>query len=62
MSKNKEYLEKLNDICHFLDNDDLHILYFISEIKNEFKNISEEKYKFWDKIHKLAIKKLINNE
>ena len=61
MPANKEILEKLEDICHYLDNDGLHILYFISEIKTEFKDISKEKYNFWDKIHKQAITKIIND-
>ena len=33
--------------------DDLKCLYMVSEIKRELKDISKERYEFWDTVHKI---------
>ena len=33
--------------------DDLKCLYMVSEMKRELKDISKDKYEFWDGVHKL---------
>ncbi len=33
--------------------DDLKCLYMVSEIKRELKDISKDRYEFWDAVHKL---------
>lgn len=44
--------EQAYEIILWLKND-LKCLYMVSEMKREFKDISKDKYEFWDKVHKL---------
>jgi hypothetical protein len=51
--------EQAQDLIHWLK-DDIKCLYMVSEIKNELKDISEEKYQYWDRVHKIIYNHFIN--
>ena len=41
--------------------DDLKCLYMVSEIKRELKDISKDRYEFWDAVHKLIYEHFNNS-
>lgn len=51
--------EMAEDIIHWLK-DDIKCLYMASEIKTELKDISQEKYEYWDRVHKNLLNHFIN--
>ena len=44
--------EQAHEIILWLKND-LKCLYMVSEMKRELKDISKDRYEFWDRVHKL---------
>ena len=44
--------EMTQDIIHWIKVD-YKCLYMVSTIKEEVKGLSQEKYEFWDRVHKL---------
>jgi hypothetical protein len=46
--------EQADEIILWLKND-LKCLYMVSEMKRELKDISKDRYKFWDRVHKIII-------
>lgn len=41
--------------------DDLKCLYMVSEMKRELKDISKDRYEFWDRVHKLIYEHFKNS-
>lgn len=44
--------EKASEIIYWLK-EDIKCLYMVAEIKLQMKDISQEKYEFWDRVHKI---------
>ena len=52
--------ETAQDIIYWLK-DDIKCLYMVSEIKEALKPLSQEKYEFWDRVHKIVYKNFIQD-
>jgi len=52
--------ENAEDIIYWLK-DDIKCLYMVSEIKKEFKNLSTEKFIFWNKVHEIVLNHFIKD-
>jgi len=51
--------EKADDIIFWVI-DDIKCLYLVSEVKEQVKELSKEKYEFWDRVHKIIYNHFIN--
>ena len=52
--------ETAQDIIYWLK-DDIKCLYMVSEIKLALKPYSEERFEFWEKVHKIVYKNFIED-
>jgi hypothetical protein len=51
--------EKAEDIIHWVK-DDIKCLYLAAEVKEQVKEFSDEKYEYWDRVHKIIYNHFIN--
>lgn len=51
--------EQAQEIIYWIE-DELKCLIMVSEIKSELKDISKDRYEFWDRVHKIIIQHFEN--
>ena len=51
--------EKANDIIYWVK-DDIKCLYLVAEVKEQVKGLFDEKYEYWDKVHKIIYNHFVN--
>jgi hypothetical protein len=52
--------EQAHEIIHWIK-DDLKCIYMVSEIKRELKDISKDRYEFWNRVHKIIYEHFKNS-